>query len=282
MNAHPPPPSGLAGHWAARHRAALRLAAAELLVALLIGACASGRPGPAVPAAAGGPASTGRDSGSAASQPAASRSAGPATPASASSAAAAVQAVEQLRRLGVNEPAGVAYDRALYGRRWADVEANGCNQRDDVLLRDAVPGSLVLARQGSCGHDVLAGRWSDPYSGTVLSLTDLKDPAQARAVQIDHLVPLAEAHRSGAAAWGPARRELFANDLANLRAVAGELNAAKSDQDPAGWRPARSAWCSYARAYVAVKHHWQLTVDRAERAALNAMLRAGADQGCPT
>ena len=73
--------------------------------------------------------------------------------------ASPAEATEQLAALRVapRQPAGPAYDRDAFGTAWADVDGNGCNQRDDVLLRDAVPDSVTVARQGGCGHDVLAG-----------------------------------------------------------------------------------------------------------------------------
>ena len=90
------------------------------------------------------------------------------------------------------------YDRDAFGSDWIDTDHDGCNQRDDVLLRDAVPGTTRVAQQDACDHDVLAGTWHDPYTGRTLRFTDLKDLSQAEAIQIDHVVPLAEAWVSGA------------------------------------------------------------------------------------
>ena len=164
------------------------------------------------------------------------------------------------------------YDRDAFGSSWRDVDGNGCNQRDDVLLRDADPGSVRTGDQGSCDHDVLAGTWTDPYTARVLVLDDLKDPAQAQAVQIDHVVPLAEAWVSGAAAWDDARREQYANDLGALLAVDGPTNASKGADDPAAWRPRKAYQCAYAARWVATKSRWSLTVDPSEVAALEEML----------
>src|SRR5262245_34826236 len=57
------------------------------------------------------------------------------------------------------------YDRDQFGSDWVDTDHDGCNQRDDVLLRDAVPGTTRVGQQGACDHDVLAGTWHDPYTG---------------------------------------------------------------------------------------------------------------------
>ncbi len=165
------------------------------------------------------------------------------------------------------------YRREDYGQRWADVDGNGCNQRDDVLLRDARPGTVRVASQGSCDHDVLAGSWDGPYTGRLLVFDDLKDSAQAQAISIDHLVPLAEAHRSGAGAWPAERRERFANDLDNLLATDGPTNSDKGDAGPEQWLPPeRSAWCAYAVVWVSVKADWELAVDDAERRSLDELL----------
>lgn len=170
------------------------------------------------------------------------------------------------------DPGGPAYDRDAFGTAWSDVDGNGCNQRDDVLLRDAEPGSTTTTRQGGCDHDVLAGTWVDPYTGARLVMTDMKDPAQAQAVQIDHVVPLAEAWRSGASGWGEARREAFANDLGVLVASDGPTNAAKGDDDPAAWLPRARFQCAYVLRWVAVKDAWDLAVDDSEDAALRRVL----------
>ncbi|HYH48703.1 MAG TPA: HNH endonuclease family protein, partial [Acidimicrobiia bacterium] len=105
----------------------------------------------------------------------------------------------------------------------------------------------------------------------------------ASDVDIDHVVPLAEAWDSGARRWNAETRKRFANDLGDPRslvAVTDNVNQSKSDQDPAEWLPERRT-CSYVRQWVAVKLRWSLDVNRPEKAALkhrasdckNAVLR---------
>lgn len=175
---------------------------------------------------------------------------------------------------GEREDRGPAYERDRFGTAWADVDGNGCNQRDDVLLRDARPGTAVVEQQGACDHDVLAGQWRDPYTGRLLVFDDLKDLGQAQAIQIDHVVPLGEAWASGAWRWSEERREQYANHLPGLLAVDGPTNASKSDDDPAAWRPRQSYQCRYALRWIQVKDTWELTVDTSERNALAQMLDA--------
>ncbi|OLR90916.1 HNH endonuclease family protein [Actinokineospora bangkokensis] len=143
---------------------------------------------------------------------------------------------------------------------WHTVEGS-CDTREEVLKRDGDGVSV----DSSC--KATAGSWTSPYDGE--TWTETSD------VDIDHMVPLAAAWRSGAAGWTTAEREAFANDLdgPQLWAVTDNVNQSKSDQTPDQWKPpSESAWCEYASAYVRVKHTWDLTVTSAEKAALSDML----------
>jgi hypothetical protein len=142
---------------------------------------------------------------------------------------------------------------------WRDAGRN-CDVRDTVLERD---GEKI--KRSGC--NVVGGRWVSVYDGRSFA-----DPSD---LDIDHLVPLANAWRSGADKWNDARRGDFANDLTRpqLRAVSATSNRAKGDQDPSQWRPAkRDFWCEYAADWIAVKHFWRLKVTTAEKAALSDML----------
>ena len=143
---------------------------------------------------------------------------------------------------------------------WID-QGNSCNTREVVLKRD---GTNVVT-DSSCA--ATSGRWFSPYDGATWTA--------ASDVDIDHMVPLAQAWRSGASAWTTAQRQAFANDLthAQLWAVTDNVNQEKGDKDPAQWKPPlQSDWCLYARAYTDVKYVYSLTVDGAEKDALSSML----------
>ncbi|GAA1268923.1 HNH endonuclease family protein [Saccharothrix xinjiangensis] len=143
---------------------------------------------------------------------------------------------------------------------WSTV-SGACNTREQVLKRD---GTNVVT-DSSCA--ATSGRWFSPYDGATWSA--------ASDVDIDHVVPLAEAWRSGASGWTTSRREQFANDLAGpqLIAVTDNVNQAKGDQDPALWKPpTTSYWCTYAKMWTRTKHRWGLTVNSAEKSALQSML----------
>ncbi|HEX7307842.1 HNH endonuclease family protein [Lentzea sp.] len=152
----------------------------------------------------------------------------------------------------------------VFGQPWFDADGDGCDQRSQVLARDL---TNVERKPGRCG--VQSGTLDDPYTGTQISRTS--------KIQIDHVVPLAEMWRSGAAAWAPEQRVAAANDLRNLVAVSGKANQSKSDKTPDEWMPPNSGYaCSYGRMYVTVKTAYGLTVAPAERTALeNALASCG-------
>jgi hypothetical protein len=148
----------------------------------------------------------------------------------------------------------------VFGQPWADVDGDGCDQRSQVLARDL---ANVQRKKGRCG--VQSGQLQDPYTGETIT--------SVSKIQIDHVVPLAEMWRTGAAGWTVDRRTLAANDLRNLVAVKGSVNQSKSDQTPDQWMPPNAAYaCSYARIYVGVKAEYTLTVTQTERTALEQAL----------
>ncbi|MGC0377572.1 HNH endonuclease family protein [Streptomyces sp. SAI-229] len=160
-----------------------------------------------------------------------------------------------LAALDVRTENRTGYDRDLFPH-WI-TQSGACNTRETVLKRD---GSGVVT-DSSCA--ATGGSWYSPYDGATWSA--------ASDVDIDHLVPLAEAWDSGASAWTTSRRQSFANDLTRpqLLAVTDNVNQAKGDQDPATWMPSRTAYrCTYVRAWVQVKYYYDLSVDSAEKSAL--------------
>ncbi|MFI8916483.1 HNH endonuclease family protein [Streptomyces sp. NPDC053513] len=137
--------------------------------------------------------------------------------------------------------------------------ADGCNTRTEVLLSEA-----VVAPEVAAGCKLSGGSWVSYYDGQ-----EVNDPAK---LDIDHMVPLAEAWDSGASAWTPARREAYANDqgaAASLVAVTARTNRSKADQDPAQWMPPLpDAHCRYVGEWTATKLRWGLSADRDEVQAL--------------
>ena len=156
----------------------------------------------------------------------------------------------------------------VFGPAWADVDHNGCDQRNDVLRRDLAG---VDTRAGTHGCVVTRGTLFDPYTGRTVAFTK----AQAAEVPIDHVVPLAAAWTQGAASWPAPRREEFANDVGNLIATTREQNSAKGDSTADEWLPANTAFgCSYAAVIVTVKQRYGLSVTAPEADTLRRLLAA--------
>ena len=110
------------------------------------------------------------------------------------------------------------YGRADFGPAWKDTDRNGCSQRRDVLAATVDRGRPVVERRrGRCMHDVIAGTWGDPYTGRLMTFSDLTDPRQAQQIPIDHIVALANAYRYGARTWTDEQRLTFATDVSNLQ-----------------------------------------------------------------
>jgi hypothetical protein len=172
----------------------------------------------------------------------------------------AVDATAQLKKLKVAKAGSMrGYSREKFPH-WRDTGEN-CDIRDSVLKRD---GKKVK----TSGCNVVAGTWLSLYDGRTLD-----SPTK---VDIDHVVPLANAWRSGASGWTTERREDFANDLdrPQLVAVSQTSNRGKGDQDPSTWKPSEtSTWCEYAEDWITVKSYWKLTVTTKEKTALSDMLK---------
>ncbi|MEU8284103.1 HNH endonuclease family protein [Micromonospora sp. NPDC048905] len=143
---------------------------------------------------------------------------------------------------------------------WITISGS-CNTREQVLKRD---GTSVVV-DSSCA--ATSGRWYSPYDGATWSA--------ASDVDIDHIVPLAEAWRSGANSWTASRRQSFANDLSHpqLIAVTDNVNQSKGDQDPSTWQPPLSSYrCTYSKMWITVKHNWSMRLQSSEKSALQSML----------
>jgi hypothetical protein len=175
-------------------------------------------------------------------------------------AAAPVLLPDALSALRVADESRAGYTRTAF-KHWnvgAD-STDGCNTRQEVLLAEAVEAPIVGA-----GCSITGGKWLSYYDGQTVTV--------AGALDIDHMVPLAEAWDSGASAWSAAKREAYANDqgaATSLVAVTARTNRSKADQDPAEWLPpATEQYCRYIGEWIGTKLRWGLTVDKTELDAL--------------
>ena len=180
-----------------------------------------------------------------------------ATPPNIPSATTARSELAALRVAADGSMTGYSRDKFPH---WITI-SGACNTRETVLKRD---GTSVVT-DSSCA--AVSGRWFSPYDGATWTA--------ASDVDIDHIVPLADAWRTGASSWTTAQRQAFANDLSDpqLIAVTDNVNQAKGDQTPATWKPPlTSFWCTYAKMWVHTKSRFSLTINAAEKSALTDML----------
>jgi hypothetical protein len=163
---------------------------------------------------------------------------------------------------------GYSRDRFRHWNTGADPD-DGCNTRAEVLIAEAVDPPAITT-----GCRLSGGLWFSYYDATWITT--------ASALDIDHMVPLAEAWDSGASTWSAQRREAYANDqgaATSLVAVTARSNRSKADQDPAQWLPpATHTHCRYAAEWAATKLRWNLTADDAELAALGEVAVACPDR----
>ena len=152
------------------------------------------------------------------------------------------------------------YDRKLF-KHWVDTDKNGCDTRKEVLIAEATIKPKIGAKCVLSG-----GTWVSSYDNKTFK-------GSGSGLDVDHMVPLAEAWRSGAWQWSSEEREKFANDLQDERvliAVSATSNRSKSDKDPAKWLPkgSKETVCDYVFNWAAVKYRFSLTIDSKERKAI--------------
>ena len=158
---------------------------------------------------------------------------------------------------------------AMFGTAWLDVDRNGCDTRNDILQRDFT----TTVKSGPC--KVMSGVLVSPYTGQTIDF--VRGNTTSTAVQIDHVVALANAWQTGAQKLSQEQRVALANDPINLFAVDGRSNSQKGAGDTATWLPSAKAFrCTYVAHQVSVKAAYGLWVTPAERDAMQRILG-----GCP-
>ncbi|MBG0815959.1 HNH endonuclease family protein [Planomonospora sp. ID82291] len=192
-------------------------------------------------------------------------------PAPAGGGKPASEALADLKKLEVKGRAPMTgFDRGEFGPAWADVDHNGCDTRNDILKRD-LEGETF--KKGTQDCIVLTGTLRDPYSGKTIAFE--RGQKTSMAVQIDHVVALADAWQKGARQLSKEERRQLANDPLNLLAVDGPLNGQKSAADAATWLPPRRAYrCPYVTRQIQVKAKYGLWVTTAEKEAMERVLKS--------
>lgn len=175
------------------------------------------------------------------------------------------------------------YTREQFGPAWTDDVTvadghNGCDTRNDILRRDLTG---ITLKPGSNGCAVLTGTLHDTYTGRAIAFH--RGFGSSNAVQIDHVVALADAWQTGAQQLTATQRQNLANDPLNLQAVDGPTNEAKGAGDAATWLPPNRAYrCTYVGRQVQVKTKYHLWVTPAEHEAIARVLGTCSNSGLRT
>ena len=156
------------------------------------------------------------------------------------------------------------YDRHDW-KQWTDADRDCQDARNEVLIAES---RTAVAYRTDRKCRVAAGEWLAPYTNTIVT-----DPGR---LDVDHMVPLSNAHDSGAWQWSANQRERYANyleDPQHLIAVTASANRSKGARGPDQWKPEdRTYWCQYATDWITIKSTWELTVTQREHTALVQML----------
>ncbi len=149
-------------------------------------------------------------------------------------------------------------------KHWVDENGDCHDTRQEVLISRSVQS--VSYKEGGC--KVEKGKWTDPY--------DAEEFTQPSELDIDHMVPLKNAHESGGCDWDSEKKKGYANFLGNsyhLMPVKSSENRSKSDKSPDQWKPSnKDYYCTYAKNWISIKKDWGLSITNKEKTALEDML----------
>ena len=158
-----------------------------------------------------------------------------------------------------NEPSDVSSGHKLDGK--------SLSLRYYVIELDSSGARIPAGKSES----YMTGTLHNKYTAKTITLTHGPDTT---AIQVDHVVALGDAWKTGACHWSSSTRMSFAVDVAELRAVDTHDNEAKSDKDAAQWLPpANRTW--YVDTQINIKAKYGLGVTAAERSAMTRVLKTG-------
>ena len=156
------------------------------------------------------------------------------------------------------------YDRDDWSH-WSDDDGDCQNIRHEVL-QDETQEAVTFTTSSNCY--VATGKWYGVYTGEYYY--------SASELDVDHFVPLKNAHDSGGYEWSLEKKKEYANyleDSDHLIAVQSGANRSKGARGPEGWKPANTEyWCQYAYDWIRIKDTWGLTSTQAEWNALVSMI----------
>ena len=156
------------------------------------------------------------------------------------------------------------YDRDDW-KHWIDEDGDCQDARQEVLIEESLE-KVTFETDRECR--VATGQWWAPHLGHHLG-----NPSH---IDVDHHVPLKNAHLSGGWAWSPEMKEEYANYLEeenHLIALSSRHNRSKGARGPEEWAPPDNAlWCDYATDWAEIKERWNLTMTPVESAIVMDML----------
>lgn len=156
------------------------------------------------------------------------------------------------------------YDRKDW-KHWIDEDRDCQNARHEVLIHESLK-DVTFKDDRNC--QVALGHWYDPFTDD--TLTD------ATKLDVDHMVPLKNAHDSGGWAWDKKRKSEYANYMQyddHLIAVTASANRQKGAKGPDEWKPSnKQHWCDYATDWIEIKVQWDLSATKSEWSALLDMI----------
>lgn len=197
-----------------------------------------------------------------------------------------VEEGEETQQEGKDEIVTKDYSRIEW-KHWISINDSCWNSREEILFRDAVPGSVMLLNKqmektteigDACAIGFLeekdgkrrintenSGEWIDPYSKDIIT--------SSSDVDIDHVVPLSYAHKNGGQAWTAELKEKFANDPDNLLATSAKENRSKGDKGPAKYMPKTPYKCQYAKTFTSVIYKYGLKLTESDKKSLEKAIR---------
>ena len=150
-------------------------------------------------------------------------------------------------------------------KHWIDENGDCQNTRHEVLIEESFE-TVTYTNDTYCS--VSTGKWYGNYTGQYYY--------NASELDIDHFIPLKNAHQSGGHSWSSTKKKEFANyrlDPDNLIAVNLSANRSKGAKGPDEWRPSNAEyWCEYAYDWIRIKDYWNLSASQAEWDALLSMI----------
>ena len=150
-------------------------------------------------------------------------------------------------------------------KHWTDDDKDCKNTRHETLVDESQKG-VTFKTSENC--QVATGEWVDPYTATTST--------EASKLDVDHMVPLKNAHDSGGWKWDKKKKSMYANDMRyddHLIAVTARANRQKGSKGPDEWKPEnQDYWCEYALDWIQIKVDWELTVTNREFSSLEEMV----------